>query len=145
MLLQCCWRGSSSALPGAAFATHSSRSCSCQLSNNINKKVDVPHRGCTYGPQGLCRLSQGLSQYGDKYTKRFEKSQHPLLFCCRLLSSHFWELPPSHISWGHTWILFLNNFPMAILARTDSTDEAEFLKFFQVLTYGFSSFLHLIG
>ena len=34
MLLQCCWRGLSSALPGAAFATHSSRSCSCQLSNN---------------------------------------------------------------------------------------------------------------
>ena len=34
---------------------------------------------------------------------------------------------------------------MAILARTDSTDEAEFLKFFQVLAYGFSSFLHLTG
>ena len=46
------WRG---------LAAHSSRSCSCQLSNNINKKVDEPHRGCTYGPQGLCRLSQGLS------------------------------------------------------------------------------------
>ena len=34
---------------------------------------------------------------------------------------------------------------MAVLARADSTDEAEFLKFFQVLTYGFSSFLHLIS
>ena len=76
MLLRCCWRGPSPALPGAAFATHSNRSCSYQLSNNINKKVDEPHRGCTYGPQGLCRLSQGLSQYGDKYTKRPVGSQH---------------------------------------------------------------------
>jgi hypothetical protein len=83
MLLQCCWRGLSSALPGAAFATHSNRSCSYQLSNNINKKVDEPHRGCTYGPQGLCRLSQGLSQYGDKYTKRSAGGQR----CCPNLTN----------------------------------------------------------
>ena len=145
MLLQCCWRGSSSALPGAAFATHSNRSCSYQLSNNINKKVDEPHRGCTYGPQGLCRLSQGLSQYGDKYTKRPAGSQHPRYSSTAFHPRSLRRSSSSHISWGHTWILFLNNFPMAVLARTDSTDEAEFLKFFQVLTYGFSSFLHLIG
>ena len=51
MLLRCCWRGLSPALPGAAFVAHSSRSCSCQLSNNIDKKVDAPRRGCTYGPE----------------------------------------------------------------------------------------------
>ncbi len=51
MLLRCCWRGPSPALPGAAFVAHSSRSCSCQLSNNIDKKVDAPRRGCTYGPE----------------------------------------------------------------------------------------------
>ena len=130
MLLQYCWRGFSSALPSAAFATHSSRSCSCQLSNNINKKVDEPHRGCTYG---------------DKYTKRPAGSQRPRYSSTAFHPRFFRRSSSSHISWGHTWILFLNNFPMAILTRADSTDEAEFLKFFQVLAYGFSSFLHLIG
>ncbi len=63
MLLRCCWRGLSPALPGAAFVAHSSRSCSCQLSNNIDKKVDAPRRGCTYGPEAYadchedCRFS----------------------------------------------------------------------------------------
>ena len=67
MLLQCCWRGLSPALLGAAFATHSNRSCSYQLSNNINKKIDGPRRECTYGPKGLCRLSRGLLNYGEQY------------------------------------------------------------------------------
>ena len=34
-----------------------------QLSNSINKKVNAPRRECTYGPNGLCRLSRGLSNY----------------------------------------------------------------------------------
>ena len=49
------------------WRAHSSRSCSCQLSNNINKKVDGPRRECTYGPNGLCRLSRGLLNYGEQY------------------------------------------------------------------------------
>ena len=36
MLLQCCWRGFSPAKIQP---------------NNINKKVEVPRRGCTYGPK----------------------------------------------------------------------------------------------
>ena len=38
-----------------SLRTRPSRSCSCQLSNKTIKMVDGPHRGCTYGPWGLCR------------------------------------------------------------------------------------------
>jgi len=39
MILRCSWRGFSPALLGTALATHSSRSCSCQLSNNTLEQV----------------------------------------------------------------------------------------------------------
>ena len=32
--------------------------------NSISKKVNAPRRECTYGPEGLCRLSRGLSNIG---------------------------------------------------------------------------------
>ena len=70
MILRCCWRGLSPALLATPGRVNSSRSCSCQLSNSINKKVDEPHRGCTYGPKGLCRLSQGLSNYENNIHKQ---------------------------------------------------------------------------
>ena len=70
MILRCCWRGYSPALLATPEGVNSSRSCSCQLSNSINKKVDGPHRGCTYGPKGLCRLSQGLSNYENNIHKQ---------------------------------------------------------------------------
>ena len=70
MILRCCWRGLSPALLATPEGVNSSRSCSCQLSNSINKKVDGPHRGCTYGPNGLCRLSQGLSNYENNIHKQ---------------------------------------------------------------------------
>ena len=70
MILRCCWRGLSPALLATPEGVNSSRSCSCQLSNSINKKVDGPHRGCTYGPKGLCRLSQGLSNYENNIHKQ---------------------------------------------------------------------------
>ena len=68
--MRCCWRGLSPALLATPGRVNSSRSCSCQLSNSINKKVDGPHRGCTYGPNGLCRLSQGLSNYENNLHKQ---------------------------------------------------------------------------
>ena len=68
--MRCCWRGYSPALPATPEGVNSSRSCSCQLSNSINKKVDGPRRGCTYGPNGLCRLSQGLSNYENNIHKQ---------------------------------------------------------------------------
>ena len=38
------------ALPGTRLGERTRAGCfSCQLSSNINKKVDEPHRGCTYG------------------------------------------------------------------------------------------------
>jgi len=70
MILRCCWRGLSPALLATPEGVNSSRSCSCQLSNSINKKVDGPHRGCAYGPNGLCRLSQGLSNYENNIHKQ---------------------------------------------------------------------------
>ena len=66
--MQYCWEGFSSALLGAAAL--SSRSCSCQLSNSTNKKVDAPRRGCSYGPKGLCRQSRGFSNYISNINKQ---------------------------------------------------------------------------
>ena len=46
-----------------------SRVFSYQLSNRTIKKVDGPRRECTYGPNGLCRLSRGLSNYDCNISK----------------------------------------------------------------------------
>ena len=46
-----------------------SRVFSYQLSNRTVKKVDGPRRECTYGPNGLCRLSRGLSNYDCNISK----------------------------------------------------------------------------
>ena len=46
MILRFCWQGYSLAKIQP---------------NSINKKVNAPRRECTYGPEGLCRLSRGLS------------------------------------------------------------------------------------
>ena len=51
------------------FRMNPSRVFSYQLSNRTVKKVDGPRRECTYGPNGLCRLSRGLSNYDCNINK----------------------------------------------------------------------------
>jgi hypothetical protein len=57
----------------AWLSPHTRAGCfSCQLSNNTHKKVDAPHRGCTYGPEayadghGDCRNTGLNIQRGYK-------------------------------------------------------------------------------
>ena len=72
MLLRCCWRGLSPALPGTTFVVHSSRVFSCQLSNNINKKVNAPRRGCTYGPEVYADCHEDCRNLRLNINKLFE-------------------------------------------------------------------------
>ena len=95
----------------ARISAHSSRVFSCQLSNRINKKVEAPRRGCTYGPKAYadchedCRntrlnIQRGLRKVNANKQWDHENSleHEQMFFFCDIIAKGMYINPTFNIN-----------------------------------------------